>query len=292
MNTRKLLFISKLAIVLLLVYTGGSTLLVDRNHGEVFAPASAGGGESREPPQADASGSNGSEDFSAIVERGIFGTAVEPSAQSNAGSLLSVDKELGIELVGTVAGAPAISRAIIKNTTTKSLGLYRTGQAVAGATIESIELNAVVLLHNGNRKKLSLKAAQTRSWADSFKPAQGKVKAVETAPYLPANRAGLQSVERPASRIGYIEQILSKAAIEPYAVNGKVEGLKITGIENVPAAELLGLQNGDIIRLVNGQQLTGLQKAFQILQKAKTQPTISLELSRGSETKELTFDLH
>jgi general secretion pathway protein C len=285
-NTRKILLISKLAIVLLLVYTGGSTVLVRRNSAELFLPASAGGSESEGPAQADASGRELSDDFSVIVERGIFGTGGLPSADGKAGGLPSVGGELGIELVGTVCGSPAISRAIIKDTGTKALGLYRPGQTVAGATIQSIEPNAVILLHNGR-----VKAAETARLADSPGPAQGKVKAVNPAPYLPANRVGGESSARPASRIGCVEEILSKAAVEPYGVNGIVEGLRITGLEKVPAAESLGLENGDIIRRVNGQQLTSLQKAFQVFQKAKSQPSISMELSRGGVTKELTFNL-
>lgn len=292
MNTRKLLFISKLAIILLLVYTGGSTLLVHRDSTELFPPASAGGSERGGPTQLDSSGRNLPEDFSVIVERGIFGTAGQSSAHGDAGRLPSVANELGIELVGTVCGSPAVSRAIIKDTKTKTLGLYRPGQTVAGATIQSVELNAIILLHDGHRKALSLKAAETGRSADSSGPAQDKVKAVSVAPYLPANRVGGGPPDARPSRIGYVEEILSKAAIEPYGVNGIVEGLRITGLEKVPAAELLGLENGDIVRRVNGQQLTSLQKAFQVFQKAKSQPSISMELSRGGETKELTFDLH
>jgi len=290
-NTRKVLLISKLAIVLLLVYTGGSTVLVRRNSAELFLPAPAGGSENEGPAQEGASGRGLSDDLSVIVERGIFGTGGQPSADGNAGGLPSVAGELGIELVGTVCGSPAISRAIIKDTGTKALGLYRPGQTVAGATIQSIEPNAVILLHNGRVKALNLKAAETARLADSPGPAAGKVKAANPAPYLPANRAGGQSSAGSASRIGYVEEILSKAAIEPYGVNGIVEGLRITGLEKVPVAESLGLENGDVIRRVNGQQLTSLQKAFQVFQKAKSQPTMSMELSRGGVTKELTFDL-
>lgn len=292
MRTRKVLLISKLALVLLLVYTGGSTLLVRRNCTEFFEPASAGGSQSDGPAEVDASGRNLSDDFSVIVERGIFGTAGQSSAHGDADGLPSVARELGIELVGTVCGSPAVSRAIIKNTKTKTLRLYRPGQTVAGATIQSVEFNAVILLHNGRRKALNLEAAETGPSADSSRPAQGKVNPVKAAPYLPTNRVRRQSAAVAASKIGYIQEILSKAAIEPYSINGIVEGFRITGLEKVPAAKSLGLENGDIIRRVNGQQLSSLQKAFQVFQKAKSQPSISMELSRGGVTKEFTFDLH
>lgn len=292
MDTRKLLFISKLAIVLVLLYTGGSTLMVHRDSAEVFSPASAGGGEREGAFQADASAGDGAEDLSAIVERSIFGAAGQASGQGGS-DYSSAATELGIELVGTVAGTPAVSRAIIKNTETKTLGLYSIGQAVAGATIEGIRLNTVDLLHNGEIKTLTLKAAQAYRRVGSSKSSEGKTQAARKAStYLPASRVSPKSDAVGQSKVGYIEEILSKAIIEPYAVNGKVEGLKVTGLDKVPAAMLLGLKDGDIVRHVNGQQLTSLQKAFQVFQKAKSQPAISLEFSRDGEIKELTFDLH
>ena len=51
------------------------------------------------------------------------------------------------------------------------------------------------------------------------------------------------------------------------------------------------LEDGDVVRQVNGQRLSSLQKAFQVFQKAKSQPAIRLELLRGNDTKELRFDL-
>lgn len=290
MNARKLLLISKLAIVLVLVYTGGSTLLVNRNSREVFAPASAGGSVPEGMSGTDGSADSDAEDFSSIVERGIFGTAERPSSQSTIGP--SVAKELGIELVGTVAGTPAVSRAIIKNTKTNTLGLYSTGQTVAGATVESIRLNAVDLLHNGIKKTLTLKTAPMQNHRRASKLGAPKAGTVENgSTYLPASRAASKSDVVGKSKTEYVEEILSKAIIQPYTVNGEVEGLKVTGLDKVPAATLLGLKDGDIVRRVNDQQLTSLQKAFQVFQKAKSQSAISLELSRGGEMKELKFDL-
>lgn len=292
MDARKLLFISKLAIVLVLVYTGGSTLMDQRNYGEFFAPSSADGDERQGAIDADGSADTGGGDFSEIVDKGIFGTGANSSGRSGAGGI-SAAKELGIELVGTVAGTPEVSRAIIKNTKTKTLGLYSIGQIVAGATIESIRLNAVDLLHNGEIKTLALKAVGGSARISSSRPPRGKTEtAGKASTYLPATRVNPESTVVRQSMVGQVEQILSKAIIEPHAVNGEVEGLKITGLEKVPAATALGLRNGDIVRHVNGQRLTSLQKAFQVFQKAKSQPAVSLDISRDGEPKELTFDFH
>ncbi len=85
--------------------------------------------------------------------------------------------------------------------------------------------------------------------------------------------------------------MLTKAVIEPYMIDGQVEGLKITGLENIRVAEDLGLKNGDIIRTVNGHRLTSKQKAYQIFKKARSQEAMNIELLRKNETKTLSFSL-
>jgi len=73
--------------------------------------------------------------------------------------------------------------------------------------------------------------------------------------------------------------------------NDRTEGLKITGLESFPMAQALGLQNGDVVQSVNGQQLTSKQKAFQVLMKAKTQSKIDFQLLRDGKSKNLSFNL-
>ena len=285
--------------MLILGYIVATLLLASRNSTEVFAPASAVGTETGSAAEMLHSAQDSAEDWSVIVSRSIFGAAGRPSNQmqsepgrADGGFLSSAGRELGLELVGTVCGSPPFSRAIIRNTKTKAVDLYRPGQTVAGAYIESVEDNVVILIHEGQRKMLSLKTAEAGPPATAARDTKDAPGGVKPVAYLPPTRISEQPAAVSTSRIGYIEEILSKAVIEPYTVNGKAEGLKITGLENVPVAEALGLKNGDVIRIVNGQQLTSLQKAFQVFQKARSQPAINIELSRGDETKELTFDLH
>jgi general secretion pathway protein C len=91
--------------------------------------------------------------------------------------------------------------------------------------------------------------------------------------------------------MGYVEDIFHKATIEPCVQENQTCGLRITGLENTPVAGLFGLRNGDVVERINGQDLTNKQKAFQVLQKARNQRTIHIELRRNGKAKSLSFDL-
>jgi general secretion pathway protein C len=85
--------------------------------------------------------------------------------------------------------------------------------------------------------------------------------------------------------------MLPKADIKPYAVDGKIEGLRITGLEDIEHMGDIGLENGDIIRTVNGHRLTSKQEAYQISKKARTQAVVSIELMRDNKTRTFSFHL-
>ena len=293
---RKVFYVGKLALVSVLLFVVVRTVVTPQRAAEFFAPVSAGGAASASATEATNPPGTSVEDYSAIVEQNIFGLPVSSSTTNkslmagNTAGLQSAEEELGLELVGTVAGSPVVSRAVIKELENSSLSVYRTGDTVAAADIESIEKDSVVLLHQGQRKVLNLSTrASERQQADN--PQKPSPKDTRRRPAPVESGSPDNSQPSGAAKVEYTETILTEAVVEPYDVDGRVEGLRITGIEKVEAAKDLGLKNGDIIRAVNGRRLTSKQQAFQVLKKARSQPDISVELMRGDKIKTLSFSL-
>ena len=279
-------------LVLILGHVIIKTTVMPQQVSETFAPNLAGGGENAAAVEAAAVGDNPAPDYSAIFERDLFGSRVSAlrGEQSipvdDASSVLPSEEELEIALLGTVAGSPAISRAIIKDLGTNVLGQYKTGETVMTASIESIEKDRIVLLHRGRRKVLYLRNPQfERGDSDN---AQATLQA--NAPQPPV---GASPPPRPvatfADRLRHTAMLLPKATVEPYSVAGEVEGLRVTDLENIGGAQDLGLRDGDVIRAINGHRLNSKQKAFQIAMKARSQATLSVELMRDNKIK--TFSL-
>jgi hypothetical protein len=89
-----------------------------------------------------------------------------------------------------------------------------------------------------------------------------------------------------------IETVLRKAVIEPYHnINGQIEGLQISGLEQVLTAKDLLLKSGDIICLVNGQLLSSKKIASKVFRQARKLPIIEVELLRNGQTMILQYHL-
>lgn len=298
MYIRKAFFITKLSLVLILGYVVVRTTLLPERIEKALAPASALGRYRTQTTETIDSPDLSFVDYTQIIERNPFGTSGqitnsgEQTLTANSFDFArSVSEELGLALFGTVSGNPEVARAIIKDRKTGAFDLYKTGQIVKDARIESIDTDMVIFLHNGQRKILRFDTEQTGSNNDNDTRTPLSRTAEKTG-----DIAGTGSLTRDAgpaiqTKIGFVETILKKAVIKPYIVNGQTEGLKITGLENIKAAEGLGLKNGDIIRTVNGHPLTSKQKAYQVFKKARSRSDISFELSRDGKTKKLSFGL-
>ncbi|MCK4753169.1 MAG: hypothetical protein KAS75_06960 [Planctomycetes bacterium] len=296
MNTRNALFTSKLALIIVLLFVVVKVVLPLGDIDNGLAPALAQGKSNAQAIESTRLPDLSLEDYAQIALRDPFGTSSQ-TAGSDEWSLtadsshfgLSVSEELGLALFGTISGSPSVARAIIKDLKTGAFDFYKVGQMVSNVRIESIEENAVILIHDGQRKKLGITAWQSDSSGNNHVPSLRIDNERSTTPEtdLPREKTDTNT----QTKIEQIEEVLTKAVIEPYVVNGRTEGLKITGLENIKCAKEFGLKNGDVIRTVNGHLLTSKQKTYQIFKKARLQETMTFELLRSNRTKKISLAL-
>ena len=278
----------KALLVVVVVYVVGQTVL-SRVHLGRGLPQAASGEEQPADEPAAAAETHTPSDYSAIVQRNLFTgtdrTAIlaHPNRSEKLDAMPSAE-ELGLRLIGTVAGGPAASVAIIQNTKSNAADTYRVGEVIASATIEAIERDAVILRCQGRQLVLRLRpgvASEGKGSTDK------KQEALSPAPATPAKGAAA-----PLSTQGrYLEEVFHKITIEPSGKSTPTQGLKISGLEKVPLAEMFGLKNGDVLQVINGQQLTSKQKAFQVLMKAKSQSRVEIQLLRDGKSKNLSFEI-
>ena len=293
-HKRKLLFLVKLVLVLMLGHLIIRTAVTPENVRETLAPKSAGGSErviAAEPGGAEKSPP---EDYSAVLERDLFGnrasglsTGESVPADGRQSLVLPVGDNLKVALLGTVAGSPAISRAIIKNLETNVLGQYKTGDTILTASIERIERDRVVLIDKGQRRVLTLHAPELVPGGGNSGQALARTTVPKPIPVAKAPAAPATF----ANKLRHVAIMLPEATVEPHTVKGEVEGLKVSDLGDVDGVEDLGLKDGDVIRAINGHRLNSKQKAFQIAMKAKSQAALSVELQRDNKIKNFSLPL-
>ncbi len=101
----------------------------------------------------------------------------------------------------------------------------------------------------------------------------------------------IQALTKIRTKAKCVESMLRKAVIEPYHINGQIEGLQITGLDKILIARDLLLKSGDIIRAVNGHPLNSKRRAYEIFKKARKLPTMKIELLRDGKTETLLYYL-
>jgi len=293
-HTSRLFWAIKALLAGILLYVAVAVIVTPLYLGRALNPLPVSGDDrSLEPAPAEPR-NRPPTDLSTIIENNLFAGAGSLASQvdaitPNAPNAISAEEELGLKLIGAIAGNSTTSRAVIQNATTGAALPYKIGDTVGTATVESIESDRVIVRHAGRRKVLPLESG-------TVAPAKGRPtedKPQNTQNTTNVGKRASTDQQTPSSRpgVGYVEDVFHKAKIEPYVQNGRTEGLRITGLESTPLTGLFGFRNGDVVQMVNGQSLTSKQKAFQILQKARKQSRLQIQLLRDGRAKELSFDL-
>ncbi len=235
-----------------------------------------------------------------ILERDIFTTGVRKPPEPPAGRAPEVvsakgegKRELPFRLVGTVAAEAGASYAVLECLDRKTQDLYRVGDVIAEARIDSIEPSRVVVMKGGAREVLEL-AVTAAGPLSAPAPAVAQNPPVERAredSLVKVISDSQREINTRPSRAGVNQatQFLNKMRLSPNVINGESNGLRLSGLGDSAMAQLVGLRDGDVVHTVNGHPVPNRRKAAQVLEKAWSLGRAQLEFSRGAEKKSLTF---
>jgi general secretion pathway protein C len=82
---------------------------------------------------------------------------------------------------------------------------------------------------------------------------------------------------------------MRQARVMPHEENGEVVGFKVYGIRRDSLFGKLGLENGDLIRSVNGIPMTGADKALQAYGRLRMADQIAVTVTRRGQELSLSF---
>jgi general secretion pathway protein C len=194
---------------------------------------------------------------------------------------------LRVKLLGTlVAANPDWSFASIQDMNTQRSQTYMIGNDLMGTTVMEIERERVII-NNGGR----------REYIDS-QPGDGAVAAYTPPPVAaPTNTAptgnigngikatGENEYEVPKAEIdktlSNLNDVAMQARIVPAFKDGQAVGFKLFSIRPDSIYSKIGVQNGDVIRRINGFDMNSPEKALEIYSKLKDSSRIEIEIERN-----------
>ena len=176
-------------------------------------------------------------------------------------------------LIGTAIADPRLySLCQITNPDVNETQIYAMGDKYQNARIYQIEKERVLLDHDGVNEYIDTSGLGPVHRGDA-----GGVRQVSERRYVIA-RSELNSA------ITNLPDLATKARIVPSFKNGVADGFKLFSIVPDSLYSKIGIQNGDVIRRINGYEMNSADKALEIYQKLRDASHIELEIERRGET--------
>ena len=200
---------------------------------------------------------------------------------------------------------PEQSFAAITNATGTSL-LYAVGMQVDDREVIDIQRDMVILRPSG-ASLCSIAMFSQDAPVATVRAAQPAVAIAEPAPAT--SEGGVEAAELDASiqqisdtsyavNRSLVDRLLSNQAelmrtarVIPHEVDGRVVGVKIYGIRRSSLLGRLGIQNGDMLRTINGFDLTEPDSALEAYTRLRSAERLSLNVERRGQPISMDYQI-
>jgi general secretion pathway protein C len=171
------------------------------------------------------------------------------------------------------------------------------GESINGFTLEGAGSNYAIFSKGGKEYKVSLLKPKHTGGITAKKPA--------AAPH-----ASPKKNQEPEGEIidAGDHKIVDKSLLEHYAKNmddiyknigikevkkgDRIEGFRITFVKRGSPFAKLGVKRGDVIKSINGQELTSYKAAFDAYKNIDDIQNITLGIQRGNKEMELEYEIN
>jgi general secretion pathway protein C len=249
-------------------------------------------------------------DFRAVEERNLFNanpapfpTAAEEGGTAAAPAAPERPEKLPLKLVATGVRDDGKSFAVLEENGEPKI--YRKGEKIApDAVLEEVLKDRIVVSRGKFKDEYELFVERPAGppgqppVSRRGQPVPGKQPTAELA-------SGGSETIRQTSDTSYVvdrrevdsavqnmNQIITQVRIVPNNLpDGRTDGFRVFNIRPASIFARIGLRNGDVLREINGMQLTGFDQAYQAFAKLQTESSIQLNVVRGNQPLTLSYDI-
>jgi len=179
--------------------------------------------------------------------------------------------------------------------------LYRNGDTVENRTVHTIFPEAVLLKNsNGSLCSLTMFQPSTPAAPPPPPPPPAAEASVSTPGGDPELDQGIKQLSdtRYSVRRSLLDKLLQNqgelmraARVVPHEENGRVVGVKLYGIRKTSLFGKLGLQNGDMLRTINGFDMGSPDSALEAYTKLRSATSLSVALVRRGNAMTMDYTI-
>ena len=222
--------------------------------------------------------------YSPIIERDLLKTKKKSNKILKDKINLEALKHtaLKLKLWGTVTAADdkQTAYAVIEEQKAKKQSLYRVGDKIQNATVKIIFRGKVILSVNGRDEILEIEELS------------GNKKIAKSA--LESNVVYRHDIKfnqlQRENAFKKVNNIMRQANIKPYFEKGKIGGIILTGIKPDSLFHEMGLENGDIITGVDGENIESVDNIQEFYKALKASPDVQLQIKRKGKHKNIIWE--
>ncbi|NOZ25048.1 MAG: hypothetical protein GXO94_03020 [Nitrospirae bacterium] len=219
---------------------------------------------------------------------GTAGAAEEGDAAA-AGGAEGIRK---YRLIGTVLGKTEM--ALLKKD--KDLKVVFTGQSLGEYTLSKVSFDSAVFERDGKRVTLRFPASKKRIPVNTGRAIQ-RTQLPDVRPQTPDVQADVQTDKITIKRkealslAQNLNKLLTTVRIAPYYQKDKFVGYQLSMLRRDSFLYKLGLRRGDILKRINGEDVSSPQKAMELLSKIQDITAVNIDLMRKGEKKSLFIEI-
>ena len=206
-----------------------------------------------------------------------------------------------LRLVGCVMspGYPEWSFAAIAGTTNGKTMLYREGSDVDGSRVLAVEPSTVVLTGSSGACQLLMfeeEATGTTPPKVATKPADPRKAGLsdeeltDSIEKISDTKFNIQRslVDKVLANQG---SLMKSARVIPHEEDGRVVGVKLYGIRRNSLLGRLGVRNGDMLRTINGFDMTSPDTALEAYSRLRTADKLTLAVKRQNKETAIEYNI-
>lgn len=214
-----------------------------------------------------------------------------------------IETKLPLQLLGVISGGTLYNGiAIVKNTSNNTVDSYMVDDLIQPHGVPVIEIYPKkVYIQNGKRREFMrldekpivrtkrIAKAQTgtglgqKMGSDNEYREDGLERIGSNIRITDSYRQNLLTSQLP--------QVLQDAKAEPQMVGGELIGWRMVNIKKGSIYEKLGMQNGDVVREINGVPLTDAGKAIKTLNKMRNETKYQVKIERNGTPMDVSLNV-